>query len=409
MAYNYYSNLRLLTEQAAVALSATSGYATPRNSFSMKDSGFYGATQTSVAPSFVTPYESTTYGYWGNWDRYKVAENQFYYKSGSSYIPFKFVDKYSAPILSESSIYTYDFWPFYAGGTAQCKQYVLQWNATTNKINFKKYADGADVKTATPTAASSMDGYGCFILFSAGGGGGGGTGTVNNAGGSGGGGGATAFVYADLYALYESYPTGYIYIRLGEGGDGGVGGSNKTGQKGKDGTGSYLFFYSSTSSNNPIWIVCAGGKGGTWGGNNDKVDGGSGGTSVTIVEKDNSAPALPSFIKLLNAIPGGNGGKGGKGNVTVGASVRETTYSIPFDHTWKTPASKIAGGIGDFDVIGYGSAYSSNSGGGGASAISVNRAGYGQGGTGGAKSSAGNAGAGGGLIIFQNYFYEEQA
>jgi hypothetical protein len=63
MAYNYYSNLKLLTEQAAVAPSATSSYTTPLNSFAMKNYGFYGATQTSDAPIFITPHESTNYGY----------------------------------------------------------------------------------------------------------------------------------------------------------------------------------------------------------------------------------------------------------------------------------------------------------------------------------------------------------
>jgi hypothetical protein len=91
----------------------------------------------------------------------------------------------------------------------------------------------------------------------------------------------------------------------------------------------------------------------------------------------------------------------------VGDNVKETTYNIPFTRTWKTPTLKATGSIGDFDLIGYGSNKINYRGGGGASAISVNSAGYGQGGTGGAKSSNGNAGAGGGLIIFQNYFYEQ--
>jgi hypothetical protein len=69
MAYNYYSNLKLLTEKAALAPASTSSYAYPMQiPFSMKltKGGFLGADDAATVPLFVKPHETTNYGYWGN-------------------------------------------------------------------------------------------------------------------------------------------------------------------------------------------------------------------------------------------------------------------------------------------------------------------------------------------------------
>jgi hypothetical protein len=66
MAYNYYSNLKLLTEKAALAPAATSSHAYPKVlPFSMKLStgGFLDADDKAFIPTFITPHTSTTYGY----------------------------------------------------------------------------------------------------------------------------------------------------------------------------------------------------------------------------------------------------------------------------------------------------------------------------------------------------------
>lgn len=69
MVYNYYSDLKLLTAQAAIAPSPSSTssiYAHPiATPFNMKLStgGFLGKNDTASIPTFVTPYTSTSYGY----------------------------------------------------------------------------------------------------------------------------------------------------------------------------------------------------------------------------------------------------------------------------------------------------------------------------------------------------------
>ena len=63
MAYNYYSDLKLLTTQAAIT---SRSYAYPKASpFNMKLStgGFLGANDTAPIPTFITPYMTTSYGY----------------------------------------------------------------------------------------------------------------------------------------------------------------------------------------------------------------------------------------------------------------------------------------------------------------------------------------------------------
>lgn len=417
MAYNYYTGSELLTNKAAVAPSSNSDYTYPKKSpFNMKlaEEGFLSADEN--IPNFITPYttdDSEDYGCWGKLYTYKVAGDQFYYKDGDDYTPYKFVDKYSAPILNkgnDNTNYTYSFETFdikdYSGDDTQSPPYslyyTLSWDSK-KKIKLQTY----DNRSTSPISTESMDGYGCFILLSGGGGGGGGW------FGGGGGGGATALMYIDLYNLSKELSNGFITISLGKGGTGGVATTENdkhelVGGNGSNGGPSSLYVYENNEDFKEtlyvISISCGGGGYGYGGnGNMSDVSGGAGG-SVTARSAERSADGtitgststeltkLPSYIKVLTPISGGSGGRGGRDE--NGSSVENTTYSIPFDFTWETPTT----------VIGQGSPSLGSSGGGGASALSIDSAGYGQGGTGGDEASAGQAGSGGRLIIFKNYF-----
>ena len=405
MAYNYYSDLKLLTTQAAIAPSSTSSsYAYPRvTPFNMKLStgGFLGTNDAASIPTFVTPYTSTSYGYWGYWTKYKVAENKFYYKSSSSdYVAYKFVEKASAPFLTASAAAETAYTPFkvykYQNSTSSSFPtlcyWKFSWESTANKIAIKGYTSYTNFAGDKADYSGLMEGYGCFILLSGGGGGGGGADVghwLSSPGGGGGGGGATALVYIDLFALYKEYPYGFILISLGKGGTGGKGGAGGTG--GANGGPSVIYCCkdkrSEENSEYINYTSCMGGSGGSWCAWDKSSTGGNGGSVVTW-------GSSKDYIKLLTSISGGNGGT----NSSYGADVTSSTYSIPFTTTWKAPT------IITINSTNYNIGYSvgaNRTGGGCAMAIGGQNT-NGSGGDGGATNSNGKDGIAGGIAILKN-------
>ena len=415
-----------LADNAAKAPADTSIYATPTNTFSIKDY-FYDSLGNYI---YITPFNAPgDFGYWGcyyssDFSAYGIAKNCYYYKNQQDEkVAFKFVNKKSAPLLhftdrtpTTGGIPFDSFNTDESGKIISTAKYIkIQWHPGSGSVMYSYYRRTATFPPSVADLITTHYGYayGTFLLLTGAGGGGGGTATSGSStGAGGGGGGATALAYFDAFALYSiygaTYPKCCLWINVGDGGAGGTSAASSSGIT--DGSvgeatvaGIYLDYTDAST------LICSISADGGNGGNSNSGSGGSalggnGGVVTTYVDVVHSHSKAVQILKLLSSVTGGKGGIGYRASAGHDgfAVTGDTIFKLPFTYTWtvkdtftyNSTSWKIGLGAPHYQDTTY-PEYLSCGGGGGGSALGCMPAsssdpaecqGYGYGGNGGVGS-----------------------